>query len=96
MPCVAEGIFSVEVFISVDIEGISGVVHEDLMMPGQPEHDRGRASMATATRAPRAGPDSVTGATQDWPGRGDTVEPLSVHLQYSIMVWTGFVIVHYL
>lgn len=33
------------VFISVDIEGISGVVHADMMMPGQYEYARGRALM---------------------------------------------------
>lgn len=35
----------VNVFISVDIEGISGVVHADMMMPGQYEYARGRALM---------------------------------------------------
>jgi len=35
----------VNVFISVDIEGISGVVHADMMMPGQLEYGRGRALM---------------------------------------------------
>lgn len=34
------------VFISVDIEGISGVVHADMMMPGEREYDRGRRLMA--------------------------------------------------
>jgi D-amino peptidase len=34
------------VFVSVDIEGISGVVHADMMMPGQLEYGRGRALMA--------------------------------------------------
>ena len=33
------------VFVSVDIEGISGVVHADMMMPGQLEYARGRALM---------------------------------------------------
>ena len=31
-----------KVYISVDIEGISGVVHADMMMPGEPEYARGR------------------------------------------------------
>lgn len=33
------------VYISVDIEGITGVVHGDMMMQGQPEYMRGRTLM---------------------------------------------------
>lgn len=33
------------VYVSVDIEGISGVVHADMMMSGQPEYERGRRLM---------------------------------------------------
>ena len=33
------------VYVSVDIEGISGVVHADMMMPGEREYDRGRRLM---------------------------------------------------
>ncbi len=33
------------VYMSVDIEGISGVVHADMMMPGEREYDRGRRLM---------------------------------------------------
>jgi D-amino peptidase len=33
------------VYVSVDIEGISGVVHADMMMPGEKEYDRGRRLM---------------------------------------------------
>ncbi|HQY29746.1 MAG TPA: M55 family metallopeptidase [Thermomicrobiales bacterium] len=43
------------IYISVDIEGISGVVHGDMMMPGQPEYDRGRALMIGDANAAIAG-----------------------------------------
>jgi len=33
------------VFVSVDMEGISGIVHGDMMMPGEREYDRGRRLM---------------------------------------------------
>ena len=33
------------VYMSVDIEGITGVVHRDMMMPGEREYDRGRRLM---------------------------------------------------
>ncbi|MEJ7838032.1 MAG: M55 family metallopeptidase [Thermomicrobiales bacterium] len=37
--------FLLNVYISVDIEGISGVVHADMMGPGQAEYARGRTLM---------------------------------------------------
>ena len=39
------------VYISVDIEGISGVVHADMMMPGQSEYGRGRRLMTEDANA---------------------------------------------
>jgi D-amino peptidase len=39
------------VYVSVDIEGISGVVHADMMMPGQLEYGRGRALMMADANA---------------------------------------------
>lgn len=33
------------VYVSVDIEGITGVVHRDMMMPNEREYDRGRRLM---------------------------------------------------
>lgn len=33
------------VYVSVDIEGITGVVHSDMMMPSEREYDRGRRLM---------------------------------------------------
>ena len=41
----------VKVFVSVDIEGISGVVHADMMMPSEREYDRGRKLMVNDANA---------------------------------------------
>jgi D-amino peptidase len=49
---------AVKVYISVDIEGISGVVHADMMMPGEPEYARGRALMVGDANA------AIEGAVQ--------------------------------
>jgi len=43
------------VYVSVDIEGISGVVHADMMMPGEREYDRGRRLMTADANAVVAG-----------------------------------------
>jgi D-amino peptidase len=43
------------VYVSVDIEGISGVVHADMMMPGEREYDRGRRLMTGDANAAIAG-----------------------------------------
>jgi D-amino peptidase len=40
-----------KVYVSVDIEGISGVVHADMMMPGEKEYDRGRRLMTADANA---------------------------------------------
>jgi len=39
------------VYLSVDIEGITGVVHADMMMPGEREYDRGRRLMTADANA---------------------------------------------
>ena len=39
------------VYVSVDIEGITGVVHADMMAPGQPEYQRGRTLMTREANA---------------------------------------------
>ena len=39
------------VYVSVDIEGITGVVHADMMSPDQREYDRGRRLMTGDTNA---------------------------------------------
>ncbi len=38
-------------YVSVDIEGISGVVHGDMMTPGEREYDRGRRLMTVDANA---------------------------------------------
>lgn len=42
-------------YVSVDIEGITGVVHGDMMMAGQPEYTRGRKLMMGDANAAIAG-----------------------------------------
>lgn len=69
------------VFVSVDIEGISGVVHADMMMPGQTEYGRGRRLMtedanAAIAGAVRAGADHVLVADGHGPMRNLLVEEL--------------------
>ncbi len=39
------------IYVSVDIEGVSGVVHGDMMMSSEPEYDRGRRLMTKDTNA---------------------------------------------
>ncbi len=39
------------VYVSVDMEGITGIVHGEMMMPGQPEYDRGRKLMTNDANA---------------------------------------------
>ncbi len=43
------------VYISVDIEGVTGVVHADMMMPTEREYDRGRRLMTADANAAVAG-----------------------------------------
>jgi D-amino peptidase len=69
------------VYISVDIEGISGVVHADMMMPGQPEYDRGRTLMvgdanAAIEGAVRAGAGRIVVADGHGPMRNIKIEDL--------------------
>ena len=69
------------VFISVDIEGISGVVHGDMMMPSEPEYGRGRALMAGDTNAAiegavKAGADYILVADGHGPMRNLRIEDL--------------------
>ena len=69
------------VYISVDIEGISGVVHADMMMPGQPEYERGRALMigdanAAIEGAVRAGATRIVVADGHGPMRNLKIEDL--------------------
>ncbi|HEV2121185.1 MAG TPA: M55 family metallopeptidase [Chloroflexota bacterium] len=43
------------IYVSVDIEGVSGVVHGDMMMPSEPEYNRGRKLMTRDANAAIAG-----------------------------------------
>ena len=69
------------IFISVDIEGISGVVHADMMMPGEPEYRRGRALMVGDANAAiegvvKAGADYILVADGHGPMRNIRIEDL--------------------
>lgn len=69
------------VYISVDIEGISGVVHADMMMPGQSEYDRGRKLMvgdanAAIEGAIQAGASRIVVADGHGPMRNIRIEDL--------------------
>lgn len=69
------------VYVSVDIEGITGVVHADMMMPGQPEYDRGRKLMvgdanAAIEGAVRAGATRIVVADGHGPMRNIKIEDL--------------------
>jgi D-amino peptidase len=71
----------VKVYISVDIEGISGVVHADMMMPGEREYDRGRTLMvndanAAIEGAVQAGADYILVADGHGPMRNIRIEDL--------------------
>jgi D-amino peptidase len=71
-----------KVFISVDIEGISGVVHADMMMPGQAEYGRGRALMAGDANAAiegaiQAGADHILVVDGHGPMRNLQIEDLN-------------------
>ena len=48
------------VYLSVDIEGITGVVHADMMMPGEREYDRGRRSHKARPASWRAGSSAMS------------------------------------
>lgn len=73
--------FPVKVFISVDIEGISGIVHADMMMPSETEYGRGRALMAGDANAAiegavQAGADFILVADGHGPMRNLRIEDL--------------------
>ncbi|HEU0165693.1 MAG TPA: M55 family metallopeptidase [Thermomicrobiales bacterium] len=70
-----------KVYVSVDIEGISGVVHADMMMPGQYEYARGRALMigdanAAVEGAVQAGADYILVSDGHGPMRNLQIEHL--------------------
>lgn len=68
-----------KVYVSVDMEGISGIVHGDMMMPTEREYDRGRRLMTADTNAAieglvQAGADYVLVADGHGPMRNILVE----------------------
>src|SRR3954452_9338971 len=72
---------SLKVFVSVDIEGISGVVHGDMMMPSEREYERGRRLMvndanAAIEGAVAAGADYVLVTDGHGPMRNLKIEDL--------------------
>ena len=80
------------VFISVDIEGISGIVHGDMMMPGQPEYSRGRRLMtedanAAIAGAVAAGAERILVADGHGPMRNLLIEEL--HPAAELMTGSG-------
>ncbi|MEJ7763489.1 MAG: M55 family metallopeptidase [Thermomicrobiales bacterium] len=69
------------VYVSVDIEGITGVVHGDMMMAGQPEYGRGRSLMMGDANAAveglvRAGAELVVVGDGHGPMRNLLIEDL--------------------
>ncbi len=75
------------VYVSVDIEGVSGLVHGDMMMPSGREYDRGRKLMTADANAAiaglvRGGADYVLVNDSHGPMRNLLVEELhdSAHL----------------
>jgi D-amino peptidase len=84
----------VNVFVSVDIEGISGVVHADMMMPGQLEYARGRALMigdanAAIEGALAAGAETVLVVDGHGPMRNLQIEDLHAHPAVSLVTGTA-------
>ncbi len=71
----------INVYVSVDIEGITGVVHGDMMMPDGREYDRGRRLMTGDANAAveglvRAGADYVLVNDSHGPMRNLLVEEM--------------------
>ncbi len=71
----------INVYVSVDIEGITGVVHGDMMMPDVREYDRGRRLMTGDANAAveglvQAGADYVLVNDSHGPMRNLLVEEM--------------------
>jgi D-amino peptidase len=69
------------VYVSVDIEGITGVVHGDMMLPGEREYDRGRRLMTADANAAieglvQAGADYILVSDGHGPMRNLLIEEL--------------------
>jgi D-amino peptidase len=82
----------VKIYMSVDIEGISGVVHGDMMMPSQREYDRGRRLMTRDANAAvegllNAGAEYVLASDGHGPMRNLLIEEL--HERAHLVTGTG-------
>jgi len=82
----------VKIYVSVDIEGVSGVVHADMMMPSQLEYGRGRRLMTKDANAAiagiaDAGADYILVADGHGPMRNILVEELDQRAH--LMTGTG-------
>src|SRR5690606_27511201 len=82
----------VKIYVSVDIEGVSGVVHADMMMPSQPEYGRGRRLMTQDANAAidglvEAGAEYILVADGHGPMRNLLIEEL--HERAHLMTGTG-------
>lgn len=81
-----------KIYVSVDIEGVSGVVHADMMMPSQLEYGRGRRLMTKDANAAiagiaDAGADYILVADGHGPMRNILVEELDQRAH--LMTGTG-------
>jgi D-amino peptidase len=81
LECNLEERNAVNVFVSVDIEGISGVAHGDMMMPDAREYDRGRRLMTQDANAAieglvKAGADYILVTDGHGPMRNLLVEEI--------------------
>lgn len=80
------------VYVSVDIEGVSGLVHGDMMMPSGREYDRGRKLMTADANAAieglvRAGADYVLVNDSHGPMRNLLIE--DIHQSAHLITGTG-------
>ncbi|HWV23136.1 MAG TPA: M55 family metallopeptidase [Thermomicrobiales bacterium] len=81
-----------KIYVSVDIEGVSGVVHGDMMMPSAREYDRGRRLMTRDANAAiqglvDGGADYILASDGHGPMRNLLVEEL--HDRAHLMTGTG-------
>jgi D-amino peptidase len=81
-----------KIYVSVDIEGVSGVVHADMMMPTETEYTRGRRLMTQDANAAvaglvEAGADYILVSDGHGPMRNLLIEEL--HERAHLMTGTG-------
>ena len=81
-----------KVYVSVDIEGVSGVVHGDMMMPTGREYDRGRRLMTADANAAieglvRGGADYILVSDGHGPMRNLLIE--DIHQSAHLITGTG-------